>query len=127
MTTKEVIEWFAAHHKELQYGEYGHIKNVVFEKKEGDILNCPFNIDDIRFERIKSLSIKEKQYKPYEKVETWMLGKELKHKKYIYQKLLIKYIGDGVVKSDDDLVYHLDYVFENFTYKDGTPFGEEVI
>lgn len=129
MTTKEVIEWLVEHHKELQYNEDGLITNLVrgyldrLQSERGSVI-----LDNIDFQNLKSLSIKQKQYKPYDKVETWMLGRQLKSKETGLLFVIDAIFVDECVRlRGNSPFWDLDNLYYRFTYEDGSPFGEEVV
>lgn len=128
MTTKEVIEWFAEHHQELQYDEDGLITNIVRTMNDGRIHDSHMYIHNFDFSYYKSLSIKQKLYKPYQKVETWMLGRQLKSKETGLLFVIAAITVDECVRfRGNSLFWDLHNLYYRFTYEDGSPFGEEVV
>ena len=131
MTTKEVIEWFAEHHQELQYDEDDFITNLVREYSDNRIEVKPINIFFLNHcfgHGLNSLSIKKKKYKPYEKVETWMLGLDVvsKYNKHHYKIESIDRNNQIELSGIEDK-FTLQQLLGCVENPDGTPFGEEVI
>jgi len=127
-TKQELIEFI----QQIEFDREGYPINLLCKY---DRLNETIDFKEVVFINLQKFMTEEwqyqiksqKQYRPYTEAKTEWVGQTIIRydgRKYVI--LSIMFDGKWLVEYNDEIYENLEYLFKNFTWADGSQFGEEV-